>query len=230
MEIEPEPGAWQSRVNGSGAVAQGDHATALGEGAVQVGGDVGGDVVTGDKSTVFDQRGQQVGTQTNIAGNSKGPVLSGKFDGPVAVGGGEAVSFDRSQGATYKPSGPVRQHFGNHIDVQGTGNIVGDGNTSINVEQSYHGEPSLEAFRQLLQELQSFLQTSGVDPDIAETALEDVRAVERQTGRETPNRAIILTKLNSVLGLLATADGVWGLTERLSPLVQQATTWAKQLF
>lgn len=152
------------------------------------------------------------------------------IDGPVAVGGGEAADFRGSQGAIYKPSGPVRQHFGDHIDVRGTGNIIGDGNTSINVEQSYSGEPSLEAFRQLLQELQSALQTSGIDSDIAETALEDVRAVERQTGRETPNRAIILTKLNGVLGLLATADGVWGLTERLSPLVQQATTWAKQLF
>ena len=179
----------------------------------------------------INQPGQSVSApQTNIAGNVDGLVLSGKFDGPVAVGGGKAADFRGSQGAIYKPSSPVRQHFGNHIDVQGTGNIVGDGNLSINVEQSYHGEPSLEAFRQLLQELQSFLQTSGVDSDIAETALEDVRAVERQTGRETPNRAIILTKLNSVLGLLATADGVWGLTERLSPLVQQATTWAKQLF
>lgn len=100
----------------------------------------------------------------------------------------------------------------------------------MTIEQSYSGEPSLEAFRQLLQELQSFLQTSGVDPDIAKTALEDIRAVERQTDRETPNWAIILTKLNGVLGLLATADGVWGLTERLSPLVQEAMTWAKQLF
>lgn len=208
VEIEPDPGAWQGKVNGSGAVAQGDH-------AVQAR-DVGGDIVTGSK--------------TNIAGDVDGSVLSGNFNGPVAVGGGEAVSFDRSQGALYKPSGPVRQHFGDLIDVQGTGNIVGNGNTSINIEQSYSGEPSLEAFRQLLQELQSFLQTSGVDPDIAETALEDVRAVERQTDRETPNRAIILTKLNGVLGLLANADGVWGLTERLSPLVQQAMAWAKQLF
>ncbi|NBD36354.1 MAG: DUF499 domain-containing protein [Chloroflexi bacterium] len=179
----------------------------------------------------INQPGQSVSApQTNIAGNVDGPVLSGKFDGPVAVGGGEAVSFDRSQGAIYKPSGPVRQHFGDSTDVNGNNNITGNRNTSIKVEQSHTEEPSLEAFRQLLQELQSALQTSGVDPDIAETALEDVRAVERQTDRETPNRVIILAKLNSVLGLLATADGVWGLTERLSPLVQQAMVWAQQLF
>jgi hypothetical protein len=46
IEIEPEPGAWRGEVRGSGALAQGDGATALGERAVQVGGDVGGDVVT----------------------------------------------------------------------------------------------------------------------------------------------------------------------------------------
>ena len=33
--------------------------------------------------TAFDQRGQTVGTQTNIAGNVNGPVLSGNFSGPV---------------------------------------------------------------------------------------------------------------------------------------------------
>ena len=33
--------------------------------------------------TAFDQRGQTVGTQTNIAGNVNGLVLSGNFSGPV---------------------------------------------------------------------------------------------------------------------------------------------------
>ena len=37
----------------------------------------------GDTRTAFDQRGQTVGTQTNIAGNVNGPVLSGNFSGPV---------------------------------------------------------------------------------------------------------------------------------------------------
>jgi hypothetical protein len=33
-------------------------------------GNVNGDVVTGSKSTLFDQRGQQVGHQVNVAGDS----------------------------------------------------------------------------------------------------------------------------------------------------------------
>ena len=38
----------------------------------------------GGGRTAFDQRGQTVhGSQTNIAGNVNGPVLSGNFSGPV---------------------------------------------------------------------------------------------------------------------------------------------------
>jgi len=58
---------FQATLSGSGAIAQGAGAKAVGQGGVLVEGDVHGDVVTGHKSTVFDQRGQQVGQQTNIA-------------------------------------------------------------------------------------------------------------------------------------------------------------------
>ena len=55
----------------NGAVAVGAGAQAVGKGGVIVGGSVGGDVVTGNKTaaSVFDQRGQQVQEQTNVAGN-----------------------------------------------------------------------------------------------------------------------------------------------------------------
>ena len=66
------PGVTYTATVGDGAVAQGAGATALGAGAVQVGGSVGGDVVTGSKTTAFDQRGQQVQTQTNVAGDLHG--------------------------------------------------------------------------------------------------------------------------------------------------------------
>lgn len=59
----------QAHLTGSGAIAQGPGAVAAGAGGVAVGGDVHGDVVMGSKTTTFDQRGQQVGTQTNVAGN-----------------------------------------------------------------------------------------------------------------------------------------------------------------
>jgi len=60
---------FQATLSGSGAIAQGAGAKAVGQGGVLVEGNVHGDVVTGQKTTVFDQRGQQVGQQTNIAGN-----------------------------------------------------------------------------------------------------------------------------------------------------------------
>ncbi|MBD3309508.1 protein kinase, partial [candidate division KSB3 bacterium] len=63
-------------------------------GAVVFGGlDIEGDFVGGDKRTGVDQRGQQVhGPQTTIAGDAHGPVLSGEFQGDVAVGdSGEAA-------------------------------------------------------------------------------------------------------------------------------------------
>jgi len=58
---------FQATLSGSGAVAQGAGARAVGQGGVLVEGDVQGDVVTGQKTTLFDQRGQHVGQQTNVA-------------------------------------------------------------------------------------------------------------------------------------------------------------------
>ena len=86
-----------------------------------------GDLVFGTK-VHYDQQGQHVEQQTNFAGNVTGPVLSGQFSGPVAVGGGEAVDLRGSQGAVYKPCGPVEQQFGNRISVTGDGNVVGNDN------------------------------------------------------------------------------------------------------
>jgi tetratricopeptide (TPR) repeat protein len=56
-------------LSGSGAVSQGAGAKAVGKGGVLVEGDVHGDVVSGQESTVFDLRGQSVGRQINVAGD-----------------------------------------------------------------------------------------------------------------------------------------------------------------
>lgn len=61
---------FESQLIGSGAIAQGQ-GRAAGERGVIVEGNVQGDVVTGSKHTAFDQRGQQVGEQYNIAGDWK---------------------------------------------------------------------------------------------------------------------------------------------------------------
>lgn len=66
-----------------------------------------------ERGAAFDQRGQTVhGPQTNIAGDVHGPVFSGEFRGPVAMGG-DAIDFRGSKGAVFKPTGQVSQHFGN---------------------------------------------------------------------------------------------------------------------
>ncbi len=229
VEIEPEPGAWRGQVSGSGAVAQGDHATALGERAVQVSDDVGGDVVTGDRSTVFDQRGQRVGAQTNIAGDAHGPVLSGQFSGSVATGGGEAVDMRGSQGALYKPGGPVEQQFGDRINVTGDGNVIGDHSRSTVIKQSTPGA-TIEEFLKVLGRLRQIVAAAEVDPDVTQVIESDLQTVEVQARKPKPNAALILLKLRSVAELLATADGVWSVLERARPLAQRALEWAGQLF
>lgn len=200
-EIEPEPGAWR----------------------------VDGDMVMGDKTTIFDQRGQTVGTQTNIAGNVTGPVLSGQFDGPVAVGGGEAVDMRGSQGAVYKPSGLVKQHFGERITITGDGNVIGN-NNRVNVNKSQATGVTVDEFLHLIGELRQAVPQVGLDSDETAAAVADLDVVERQAQKPQPKPAFILAKLNGILSLLATADGVWGLTERVTPLAQQALEWAQQLF
>ncbi len=95
-------------------------------------------------AAAFDQRGQIVhGPQTNIAGDVHGPVFSGEFRGPVAVGGGEAVDMRGSQGAIYKPSGPVEQQFGDRTSITGDGNVIGQGSSSQVTKHTGSGDQVL---------------------------------------------------------------------------------------
>jgi len=208
-ETTPAGVSYRAEVHGSGAIAQGPGATAAGAGGVAIGGSVGGDVVVGNQTTTFDQRGQTVGAQTNVAGGVHGPLLSGRFDGPVTVGSGEAVDLRGSQGAIYKPSGPVEQQFGDRIQITGL---------------------TVDEFLRLLGELKAHLDAARLAPDLAEEAAEDLRAVTAQARKPQPNGVIIRARLNSLLEMLATADGVWGITERVLPLARRALEAAGQLF
>ncbi|MBN2393803.1 MAG: caspase family protein [Anaerolineae bacterium] len=177
------------------------------------------------------QSGQTVyGPQTNIAGNVTGPVLSGQFDGPVAVGGGEAVDMRGSQGAVYKPSGPVKQHFGNRdIRITGDGNVIGN-NNRVNVSKSQTTGVTVDQFLRLLDELRQAIPQAGLDPDEAEAIVADLQVAETQARKPQPNARLILSRITNVAGLLATADGALGMLQRLKPLAQQLQTWAGHLF
>lgn len=70
-------------------------------------------------------------------------TLSGTFHGPVAAGGGDAVDMRGAPGAIYKPAGPVEQHFGPHIRVDGdlSGKMaIGNANTQISFGNVSGGE------------------------------------------------------------------------------------------
>lgn len=58
---------------------------------------------------------QHIGAQTNIAGDAKGDIASGKFESATTIGGGEATDQSAAQGPLYKPTDTVEQTF----DVQG---------------------------------------------------------------------------------------------------------------
>lgn len=134
-----------------------------------------------------------------------------------------------SQGGVYKPSGPVEQHWGDNIRIRGDGNVVGDHNR-VNVDKSQTTGVTIEAFQRLLRDLQGMVQASALDAETREMVNTDLEVVDAQAKREKPNRAVIFARLNSVLSVLATADGVLGLAARAHPLAQRALKWAQALF
>ncbi len=78
---------YEAGLTGSGAFAQGDRPRAVGQGGVLVEGDVQGDVVGENKIVKYDQRGQRVNKQYNIAGNV--------YNGPTPEDDEEALKIYR---------------------------------------------------------------------------------------------------------------------------------------
>ncbi|MBN1922023.1 MAG: caspase family protein [Anaerolineae bacterium] len=163
------------------------------------------------------------------AGDVHGPVLSGHFDGPVAVGGGEAVDLRGSQGAIYKPSGPVKQHFGDTFSIPGDGNVVGN-NNRVTVDKSQTTGVTLEDFLHLLTTLQQEIPRAGLETDVAAAVAADLQVTATQARKPKPNARLILSRLAGVAELLATADGALGRAQRLQPLALRALEAAQQLF
>jgi hypothetical protein len=110
-----------------------------------------------------------------------GPVLSGTFQGPVAVGGGEAVDMRGAQGVVYKPAGPVEQQFGHRLVITGSdvsGQVaVGEGITqvqTVGVGRPEMTEADLAALRRLLADLKAREEAiTAEEPDL--TTMEYVR-------------------------------------------------------
>lgn len=97
-------------------------------------------------ATMIDTRGQTGGQQTNVGGDVLGPVMSGQFDGPVAVGDNaraEQHTVDTGGGAYVGGAyvgGNVDTGGGDFagrdsIRIAGDGNVVGN-NNRVNVNKS----------------------------------------------------------------------------------------------
>jgi hypothetical protein len=143
----------------------------------------------------LDQRGQTVhGSQTNLTGDAD---LSGEFQGPVSVGG-DAVDLAGSQGAIYKPSGPVEQYLG-HTEVTRISDvsgqvIVGDGNVqaeTIGAPGTFDA-PAKDAsvLNAILAELQSTV-ASGAPPEKRDAALERLGEFSEALATQPPDLATL---------------------------------------
>lgn len=85
-------------------------------------------------------------------------------------------------------------------------------------------------FLQLLEGLRRAVSSVEIDPDVAEAVEADLRTAEAQARKSETNRNLLLMRLRNVAELLATVDGVWGVSARVLPLAQQALEWGKRLF
>jgi hypothetical protein len=178
------------------------------------------------RARVFDQRGQIVhGPQTNITGNVQGPVFSGQFSGPVAMGG-EAVDMRGSTGAIYKPSGSVSQHIGDRIKIIGDGNVIGNRSRSTVIRQKV----SMEDFLQQLKALKQDLEGAGLDPEIAREVNGNLDVVDYQAHKEQPNRIILMNRLKSSVEMLDAVNGASGAIEKVQVLAATLLATAGQLF
>ena len=138
------------------------------------------------------QRDQTVlGSQTNVAGDL---ALSGTLQGPVALGGGEAVDLRGSQGTVYKPGGPVEQHIGPSLtiggDVGGAGQVaVGEG--IIQIQTTVGPLPAMTEvdpieLRGLLTELKARV-ADETQPEKKDAALERVQELEEAITATIPD-------------------------------------------
>jgi len=101
------------------------------------------------------------------------------------------------------------------------------------VEIHVTGGVTVEQFRDLLAQIRQGLREAGLDPDIAEVIEGDFRVIEEQTKKEKPNKAIVLSKLESISEVLKTTAAAATIATagvKLAPLMEKAIQWAQQLF
>ena len=100
-------------------------------------------------------------------------------------------------------------YFGENVTAGG--NIAG--RDPINVGG---GQPAtIEDFTRLLAELRGLLAEARLDPDTKDAVDADFKVVEAQVQKPEPKRGLIEPKLQSIAGMLGSADKVAGAAQGL---------------
>jgi hypothetical protein len=112
------------------------------------------------------------------------------------------------------------------ITTIGEGNVIGDQSQATVIKQG----GTIQEFTDLLEQLRKLLPQAELDAETAEIVDADVKVVQEQASKPTPNRAIILSKLEGVTKMLTAAGGLAVAGEKLLPFAQKAVELAGQLF
>jgi hypothetical protein len=139
------------------------------------------------------------------------------IQGGVHTGGGDFVGRDKVIRGGNNSVVIGGNASGNTI-VTGSGNVVGSSTGG-----------SLEELRALLQQMQALLPQAGLDEDEVEVIEADFEAVEKQLAKPEPKKSIVLPKMESIAGTLATTVAAGEAIQKLAPMVQQAIAWVKMV-
>ena len=139
------------------------------------------------------------------------------IEGGVHTDGGDFVGRDKViRGG--KNSVVIGGNATGNTVVTGSGNVIG--NTSGS---------SLEDLCALLQQMQAMLPQAGLDEDTVESIEGDFVVVEKQLAKPEPKKSIVLPKMQSIAGTLASTVVAGEAIQKLAPMAQQAIAWVKAL-
>lgn len=136
-------------------------------------------------------------------------------------------------------SGPVTTpgstviHTGGGAYVGG-GVSIGPGGTFVGRDQvttttSTQGV-SLADFTALLGDIRRAVAQAGLDEETTAALDADLRLAENQATKPTPNKALLVSRLEGAFRLLTAAAGTVTAVDKLLPAVQQALAWASSIF
>ena len=109
-------------------------------------------------------------------------------------------------------------------------NIVAEGT----INQVYNGGntqiSSVGDFIQLMGKINALVEKLDVDQDTKQAIQSDLRVIISQTEKKTPQKAVIITRIQSALELIISLGSAVTAGQTIYPLLQQAYEFAKARF